>query len=99
MGGAGGARSFLAEFQTLAKDMSIDRGATHFTLGLRPCIISSFPLQICLRPPLKLSSCAPGHQDVFVPVCIDWVDLFRVLIFSDDSLFVAVGEKESRLGV
>ena len=32
------------EFHTLAKDMSPNRGATHFTLGLRPCIISSFLL-------------------------------------------------------
>ena len=29
-------------FQTLAKDMSLNRGATHFTLGLRPCFISFF---------------------------------------------------------
>ena len=43
-----------SEFHTLAKDMPRNRGATHFTLGLRPCIISSFLLQIYLRPPLKI---------------------------------------------
>ena len=42
-------------FQTLAKDISLDRGATHFTLGLSPCIISSFLYHIYLRPPLKIT--------------------------------------------
>ena len=27
-------------FHTLAKNMSLNRGPTHFTLELRPCIIS-----------------------------------------------------------
>ena len=45
-------------FHILVKDMSKNRGATHFTLGLRPCIISSFPLQIYLGPLSKLPSCA-----------------------------------------
>ena len=46
---------FLSIFHTLAKDMFLNRGATHFTLGLRPCIISSFLLQIYLPPPLKIT--------------------------------------------
>ena len=37
-------------FHTLARDMSLNRGATHFTLGLSPSIISSFLLQVYLRP-------------------------------------------------
>ena len=36
-----------------------NRGAIHFTLGLRPCIISSFLLQIYLRPPLKFTQLRP----------------------------------------
>ena len=39
--GAGGARP-PPTFHILTKDMSLNRGATHFTLGLRQCIISSF---------------------------------------------------------
>ena len=39
--GAGGAPP---EFYILVKDMSLNRGATHFTLELRPCITSSFIL-------------------------------------------------------
>ena len=31
-------------FHTLTMDMSLNRGVTHFTLGLRSCIISSFLL-------------------------------------------------------
>ena len=41
-GGEGGAPPPV--FHTLAKDMSKNRGATHFTLGLRPCIILYFLL-------------------------------------------------------
>ena len=41
-------------FHTLAKDRS-----THFTLGLRPCIISSFLSLIYLRPPLKITQLRP----------------------------------------
>ena len=43
-------------------DMSLNRGTTHFTLGLRPYIISSLLLLIYLRPPLlsKLPSSAPA---------------------------------------
>ena len=37
-------------FHTLAEDTPLNRGATHFTLGLRPCTISSFLLQIYLPP-------------------------------------------------
>ena len=48
--GALGAASPPA-FHTLAKDISLNKGATRFTLGLRQCIISSFLLQIYLCPP------------------------------------------------
>ena len=43
----------------LAKDMSLNRGATHFTIGPRPCIISSFVLQIYLCPPLTIFKLRP----------------------------------------
>ena len=43
------------EFHSLAKDMSLNRGATHFKLGLRPCFISSILLQIYLVAPLIIS--------------------------------------------
>ena len=42
--------------------MSRNRGATHFTLGLRPCIISSFLLQIHLRPPSQNYQVAPPYM-------------------------------------
>ena len=45
---------------TLSKEMSLNKGATHFTLGPRPCIITS--LQIYLRPLSKLPSCAPAIE-------------------------------------
>ena len=48
-------------FHTLAKDMSLNRGATHFTLGLRPCIISSFILHIYLRPNVKITQLRPWY--------------------------------------
>ena len=60
VGGAGGAPP--GAFHTLAKDMSINRGATHFTLDVRPCIIPSFLLQIYLRPLLKIAHLRPCHQ-------------------------------------
>ena len=50
------------EFHTLAKDMSLIRGATHFTLGLRLCIIYSSLLEIYLRPPLKITQLRPCNQ-------------------------------------
>ena len=40
-GGDGSARPPPA-FHTVAKEMSKNRGATHLTLRLRPCISSSF---------------------------------------------------------
>ena len=53
--GATGGGASPPAFHTLTKDMFLIRGATHFTLGLRSCIISSFLLQIYLRPPLKIA--------------------------------------------
>ena len=50
-------------FPTLAKDMSLNRGAIHFTLRLRPCIILSFLLQIYMRPLSKKPDCAPVIDD------------------------------------
>ena len=52
--GGGGEGCATPAIHTLAKDMPRNRGATHFTLGLRPCIIPSFLLHIYLRPPLKI---------------------------------------------
>ena len=49
-------------FHILAKDIFLNRGATHFTLGLRPCIISSFLLQIYLLPPLQNYPVAPLNR-------------------------------------
>ena len=43
-GGGGGAPP--PSFHVSTKEMSLNRGATHITLGLRPCIISAY-----LRPP------------------------------------------------
>ena len=40
--GATGGGAPPTAFHTLAKDMSLNRGATHFTLWLRTCFISSF---------------------------------------------------------
>ena len=51
-------------FHTLAKYMSPNKGATHFTLGLRPCFISSFLLQIYLHPLLKIPSCFPDYVPI-----------------------------------
>ena len=42
IGATGGGRGACPAFHTMAMDMYLNRGATHFTLGLRPCIISSF---------------------------------------------------------
>ena len=47
------------EFHTWTMEMSLIRGATHFALGLRSCIISSFLLQIYLRPPLEIPQLRP----------------------------------------
>ena len=59
--GGAGARVPPA-FRTLAKDMSL--AVTHFTLGLRPCIIShpSYYKYTC-APRSKLLSCAPPGSD------------------------------------
>ena len=53
IGATGGGRGACGRapppaFHTLAKDMPVNRGGTHFSLGLRPCIISSLLLQIYL---------------------------------------------------
>ena len=60
----GGRRGYAPPpaFHNLAKDMSLDKGATHFTLGPRPCIISFFLFQIYLRP----SQNYPGAPLVFL---------------------------------
>ena len=42
-------------------DISLNRGVTHCTLGLRPCIISSFLSHITL-PLSKLPSCVPAKN-------------------------------------
>ena len=42
-------------FHTLARNMSLNWGGTHFQLELRPCIISSVLLWMYLRPPLKIN--------------------------------------------
>ena len=43
-------RALPPAFRTfVAKDMSLNRGTSHFTLELRSCIISSFLFQIYLR--------------------------------------------------
>ena len=34
-----------------AKDIALNKGATHSTIGLKPCIIASFLFQIYLPPP------------------------------------------------
>ena len=61
----------LPAFHTLVEDISLYRGATHFTPGLRPCIISSFLLQINLRPPpSKLPSCTPGGELLYLTLRI-----------------------------
>ena len=50
-------------FYTLAMDMSLNRGAKHLTLGIWPCIILSFLLQIYRCPPSQnLPSCAPDFE-------------------------------------
>ena len=50
-------------FHTLTKDMSLNRGAEHFTLCLRPCIIPFFLLQMYLRrPPLNITQLRPWAQ-------------------------------------
>ena len=43
-GGGGGQGAPPSVFYTLVKDMSLYRGAAHFTIGLMPCIILSFLL-------------------------------------------------------
>ena len=49
-------------FYTLAKNMSLNGGATHFTLGLRSCIIS--------HPFLKMKyTCAPSENYPIAPPC------------------------------
>ena len=53
-----GARAPSCISHTLVKDMSLNRGGTHFTLGLMQCIISSFLLQIYLCPLSNLPNCA-----------------------------------------
>ena len=44
LGGGRMGRAPPPAIYTLAKDMYLIRGATHFTFGLRKCIISSFLL-------------------------------------------------------
>ena len=46
-------------FHILANDMSLNRGATHFTPGLRPCIISILPNTNLAAPPLKFTQLRP----------------------------------------
>ena len=54
-GGAGGARPLLNFIL-----WSLKRGATHFTPGLRPCIISTFLFIINISaPPLNISQLRP----------------------------------------
>ena len=51
-GWGGWGRAPPPAFHTLTKDMSKNRGKTHFTPGLSPYIISSFLLQIGITAPL-----------------------------------------------
>ena len=67
----------LAKIHTLAKDMSLNRGATHFTLGLRPCFILSFLLKIYLRPPLKFTQLRP----LYLPTLLDILFFFFKTMF------------------
>ena len=46
-------------FHNLAMDMYLNSSAPHFTLRQRPCIISSFLLQIYRCPPLKIARFTP----------------------------------------
>ena len=64
-------------FHTLAKDKSLNRGATHFQLGLRSCIISSFLLYIPVPPSLKIT------YRVFIKYCV----FSKILIYFPDSVF------------
>ena len=57
--GVTGGGATPSKFHTLAKTCLL----THFTIGLRPCIISSFLLQIYLPPPpLKITQLRPSHS-------------------------------------
>ena len=81
-GGARGARSLL--HFTKAKGMSLNRGATHFTLGLRPCIIShpSYYKYTC-APLSKLPSCAPDQDTAhLLTTSIWWHYLVGIIWFS-----------------
>ena len=58
----GGALGALAPpaFHTLAEDITRNGGATHFTLGLRPCLSHpSFYKYTCAPPPIKITQLRP----------------------------------------
>ena len=56
----GGGRTPPA-FHTLAKDMSLNRGETHFTLRLRPFIILPSYYKYIYAPLSKSPSCVPEY--------------------------------------
>ena len=79
LGGRRMGRAPPPAIHTLAKDMSLIRGATHFTFGLRP----SFLLKIYLRPPLKITQLRPCltryPSSVYAPRLDFTVDLYHML--------------------
>ena len=61
-GGVGAGGALPPAFHTLAKDMSLNSGVKHFTLGLRPCIMPSLLSFSYLRPPLKITQLRPRQM-------------------------------------
>ena len=58
----GGALGASPACHTLAKDMSLNRGTTHSTLGLRSCIIHPSYCKNTSAPLSKLPSCVPDDH-------------------------------------
>ena len=89
--GAQGARAPSCISYFGSGHMSLNRGAIHFTLGLRPCIISSFLIQIYLRPPLKISQLRPLFP--FIPVgSLEPAAVASAVVVSEVGSLVVVGD-------
>ena len=83
--------------------MSLNRGATHFTLGLRPCII--LPITNTPAPPLKFTPLRPCLADrSFVVECmlkklnkVGWTILFSRLLVQNGATLEMLKNSRSNL--
>ena len=82
LGGATGGRAPPPAFHTLAKDISLNGGATHFTLRLKPCISSSF---LIINIPTTPSLNYPVAPRINGPICRNMAGNTSLIILNSTS--------------